>query len=285
MDIETHTDALGASFDLVARQDAADEAIGLLRSDVEEVKTRLDRVGRAAVRPALGLCDGPEVKGFVDGYLRQGRTTELKSMTGTVPADGGYAVPREVDATIARQVEALSPIRRLAQVVQVGSAGYRKLVSTGGTASGWVSETAGRPETATPKFEEIAPPFGELYANPAASQAMLDDAAFDLEGWLASEIALEFARAEGAAFVNGSGLNQRKGFRGPSSKRGLRPIQCQRDCDLRNRGEIPACSAARPPKTAMQELGEVLNVKIGNLEIGSIDRGDDARAFGLRFKF
>ena len=66
--------------------------------------------------------------------------------------------------------------------------------------------------TATPDFHEIAPPTGELYANPAASQAMLDDVGFDLQAWLASEIAMEFARAEGAAFVNGSGLNQPEGF-------------------------------------------------------------------------
>ncbi|MGI8942635.1 MAG: phage major capsid protein, partial [Qipengyuania sp.] len=88
----------------------------------------------------------------------------------------------------------------------------RKLVSTGGTASGWVSETAGRPETDTPNFAEVAPPTGELYANPAASQAMLDDAGFDIESWLASEIAMEFARAEGAAFVGGSGIDQPEGF-------------------------------------------------------------------------
>jgi HK97 family phage major capsid protein len=121
-------------------------------------------------------------------------------------------VPQEIDALIASQLKDLSPIRSVAQVVQVGTAGYRKLVTTGGTASGWVSETAGRPETATPQFEEIAPPSGDLYANPAASQAMLDDAAFDLEGWIANEIAMEFARAEGAAFVNGTGVNQPKGF-------------------------------------------------------------------------
>src|SRR3546814_12070265 len=53
---------------------------------------------------------------------------------------------------------------------------------------------------------------GDLFANPAASQAMLDDAGFDVESWLASEIAVEFARAEGHAFVNGSGTNQPKGF-------------------------------------------------------------------------
>lgn len=214
MDTETPKDPLDASFDLIARQDAADQALGALRSDVEEVKSRLDKVSRAAARPALGDAApaSPERKGFVDGYLRHGRESELKSLTQGIPADGGYAVPREIDAAIAAQLAKLSPIRAIAQVVQVGSAGYRKLISTGGTASGWVSETGARPETTSPKFAEIVPPAGELYANPSASQAMLDDAAFDLEAWLAAEIAGEFARAEGAAFVSGSGTNQPRGF-------------------------------------------------------------------------
>lgn len=206
--------ALDASFDLVARQDAAEEAITVLRGDVEDVKSRLDRMAKAAARPILGSAQpsSPEVKGFVDGYLRQGRETELKSVSGTLPGDGGYAVPREIDAVISARLKDISPIRSIAQVVQTGSAGYRKLVTTGGTASGWVSEVAGRPTTATPSFAEIAPPSGELYANPAASQAMLDDAAFDLESWLAEEIAMEFARAEGAAFIGGSGSDQPEGF-------------------------------------------------------------------------
>jgi HK97 family phage major capsid protein len=214
MDMENTTEVLAASFDIVARQDEAEKAVSVLRSDVEEVKARLDRVSRAAARPALDGVRAPtlEVKGFVDGYLRRGREAEVKSITGTVPGDGGYAVPQEIDALIARQLTELSPIRQIAHVVQVGTAGYRKLVTTGGTASGWVSETAARPETATPKFEEVAPPSGELYANPAASQAMLDDAAFDLESWIAAEIAMEFARAEGAAFVSGTGVNRPAGF-------------------------------------------------------------------------
>ncbi len=213
MENETDTTMLETSFDLTARVDGAENAIGTLRTDVDEVKARLDRVSRAASRPVLdGARSAPEVKGFVDGYLRRGSETQVKSISGAAPGDGGYAVPREIDAAIARQLQDISPIRAVAQVVQVGSAGYRKLVTTGGTSSGWVSETAARPETDTPSFAEIAPPFGELYANPAASQAMLDDAAFDLEGWLAGEIAMEFARAEGAAFISGSGVDQPKGF-------------------------------------------------------------------------
>lgn len=223
MDIEQTPDPLEASFDLVARQDAAEQALSVLRSDVDEVKSRLDKVGRAALRPALSGSEGQslELKGFVDGYLRHGREAELKSVNGAVPADGGFAVPREIDATITAQLKAISPIRAIAQVVQVGTSGYRKLVSSSGTASGWVSETAARPETGTAKFNEIAPPMGELYANPAASQAMLDDAAFNLEEWLAGEIATEFAKAEGAAFITGTGTNQPRGFlNGPTSTAG-----------------------------------------------------------------
>lgn len=213
MDMEIENEAIAASFDLVSRQDAAEKAITVLRSDVDEVKARLDRVSRAAARPTLeGIRNDTEVKGFVDGYLRRGDQTEVKAVSGATGAQGGFAVPREIDAMIASQLRDISPIRRLAQVVQVGTAGYRKLMAVGATAAGWVSETAARPETATPTFAEIAPPAGELYANPAASQAMLDDASFDLEGWLASEIAMEFARAEGTAFVSGNGVNRPLGF-------------------------------------------------------------------------
>jgi len=217
MDIIPPIDPINASFDVVSRQDATEQAVTALRTDVEEVKSRLDRVSRAAARPVLdGAAPTPsiEMKGFVDGYLRHGRENEIKSISGAVQADGGYAVPREIDALIAAQLKRMSPIRAISQVVQVGTAGYRKLITTSGVQSGWVSEITARPETQTPKFAEIIPPSGELYANPATSQAILDDAAFNLEEWLASEIASEFARAEGAAYVLGSGTNQPKGFLG-----------------------------------------------------------------------
>lgn len=168
----------------------------------------------AITRPVLsgGIVVDPARAAFVDGYLRRGSEVELKSFSGVVAADGGFAVPREIDEVIDATLKGISPIRAIANVVRVGSAGYRKLVTQNGVTSGWASETATRPETATPTFNEIVPSFGELYANPAATQAMLDDAAFDVEGWLASEIATEFAKAEGAAFVNGNGTNKPKGF-------------------------------------------------------------------------
>lgn len=214
LEIETKADAIAESFDIVERQDAHDAAIAALRSEVEEVKGRMERTGRSAVRPLLagGVEAGTELKGFIDGYVRHGRETELKALSGTVAADGGFAVPQQIDEMIARRLVEISPIRSVANVVRTGTSGFRRLVSIGGAASGWVSETGARPETASPKLAEIVPPGGELYANPSATQAMLDDAAFDVESWLANEIATEFARAEGAAFINGTGTNQPKGF-------------------------------------------------------------------------
>jgi HK97 family phage major capsid protein len=203
---EVVTDNLEASFEALEQSHV--EAEGL-RAEVASLRARLS----ASERP---LLSGAKSEGspFVERYLRKGleHGVELKAMSGVSDPAGGYAVPEEIDAAIERTLSAISPIRAIASVVKVGTAGYRKLVTTGGTPSGWVAETAGRPETDTPVFAEVAPPFGELYANPAASQAMLDDAAFDVEAWLAEEIAREFARAEGAAFVAGNGVNKPKGF-------------------------------------------------------------------------
>ena len=207
---EVKADPLEASFEALERQD---EDVAQLREEMAQLKARMDAQAIAGARPALSGAKS-QSSPFVDNYLRKGMEAgvELKAMVGTSDAAGGYAVPEEIDAAIDRTLKSISPIRAIANVVKVGSAGYRKLVTAGGTPSGWVAEDAARPETDTPSFIEIAPPFGELYANPAASQAMLDDAAFDVEAWLAQEIATEFARAEGAAFVNGSGVNRPKGF-------------------------------------------------------------------------
>ena len=163
-------------------------------------------------RPALDGARVERTDGAFAGFVRAGTTLEMKAFTGVTGDAGGFAVPREIDAEIARVLKSASPIRAIANVVKVGSAGYRKLITTGGTPSGWAAETAARPETASPVFAELVPPMGELYANPSASQAMLDDAAFDVEDWLAGEIAAEFAKAEGAAFVNGTGVNRPRGF-------------------------------------------------------------------------
>ena len=203
-------DGLEASFDMVAQG----ERLCGLESEVAALKGALLAQQRPALDGVKGGAVDPARAAFVERYLRQGMEAGLehKSFSGATGAAGGYAVPREIDQLIGATLKAISPIRSIANVVRTGTAGYRKLVTSGGIVSGWASETGARAETGTPVFNEIVPPSGELFANPAASQAMLDDAQFDVEGWLASEIAREFAVAEGAAFVSGNGANKPKGF-------------------------------------------------------------------------
>lgn len=131
-------------------------------------------------------------------------------------ADGGYAVPKVIDQDIENLLINISPMRAISRVTQVSTTDYYRLVNLRGTASGWVGETAARPATGTPTLASIKPTMGELYANPQATQQVLDDAFFNVESWLAGEIATEFARAEGAAFVSGSGTNQPTGFLTPT---------------------------------------------------------------------
>lgn len=97
--------------------------------------------GVRGLRPML--AGASEETGGFGGFLRTGAAVEVKSFSGVTGAEGGYAVPKEIDAVIGRALKAASPIRAIANVVKVGSAGYRKLVTTGGTPSGWAAEDGG----------------------------------------------------------------------------------------------------------------------------------------------
>ncbi len=88
----------------------------------------------------------------------------------------------------------------------------KKPFATSGMATGWAGETAARPQTSSAQLAELAFPVMELYAMPAATQALLDDSAVDIEAWMSSEIEIAFAEQEGAAFVNGDGVTQPSGF-------------------------------------------------------------------------
>ena len=211
--VEVKADSLEASFDAL---ESEEDGVAALEQELATLKARIDEGVIAAQRPPLEAAGvkSAEASAFTERYIRKGieAGVELKSVDNATTGAGGFAVPRDIDEKIEKTLVAISPIRAIANVVKVGSSNYRKLITNGGTPSGWVGFEAARPETATPTFSEIVPASGDLYANPAASQHMLDDAMFDVESWLASEIATEFARAEGMAFVKGNGTNQPLGF-------------------------------------------------------------------------
>lgn len=97
-------------------------------------------------------------------------------------------------------------------MVQVEASSFEVLVDRGEVGSGWITEASDIDETGTAVIERVSIPLHELNAMPKASQRLLDDSAFDIEGWLAGRIAERFARAEAEAFVAGNGSGKPTGF-------------------------------------------------------------------------
>ncbi len=187
------------------------------------VKELLETLEAKANRPTFKGADGKEIsqaeaehKTAFGGYMRKGKEYDLaieqKALDISASSDGGFAVPKVIATMINSTLVKISSVRSIAAVQQISTSDFHKLINTRGTASGWVGEQAARPSTATPTLVDIAPPMGELYANPQVTQQMLDDVFFDAETWLGGEVATEFARAEGAAFVVGTGVNQPRGI-------------------------------------------------------------------------
>lgn len=148
--------------------------------------------------------------GEFQAHFRKGDINAALSV-GSNP-DGGYTAPIEWDRTITDALKIVSPMRRLASVQSITGRGYTKLFNDRNIGSGWVGETAARPQTSTPQLTPLEWGIGEIYANPGATQQLLDDSEINIEAWLASEVQTEFARQEGIAFMTGDGVNKPHGL-------------------------------------------------------------------------
>ncbi|MES2834753.1 MAG: phage major capsid protein [Pseudomonadota bacterium] len=193
-----------------------EEKVARIDQAVAGAQARLDRVLSENRRPAVGTAvpvTPPEAKSAFDGYLKTGQAFGLELKTGLSAAGpGGYVVPIETERAIERRLMAGSPMREISTVRTVGSGVFKKPVSTAGVTAGWVAETAARPETDPATLALLEFPSADLYACPAATQSLLDDALLDLDEWLAAEVEDAFAAQETAAFVSGDGTNKPKGF-------------------------------------------------------------------------
>ena len=227
---EAFKGANDARLDEIERKSSADalleEKVARIDQAVASAQARLDRVVSEGRRPELGLAPsagfagtspdggGPEAKAAFDGYLKTGASfgLELKAGLSTASNSAGYVVPEQTERAIERRLMAGSPMREIATVRTVGAGVFRKPVSTAGVASGWVAETAARPETDPATLALLEFPSADLYACPAATQSLLDDALIDLDEWLAAEVEDAFSAQETEAFVNGDGTNKPRGF-------------------------------------------------------------------------
>ncbi|WP_417263077.1 phage major capsid protein [Celeribacter sp.] len=187
----------------------------------EERLTMLDRKSHTYGRPALSATQEVDMshKSAFTTYVRNGDDDALrglalegKSMSTAVNGDGGYLVDPQTSDVIKSVLKSTASIRSIANVVNVEATSYDVLIDTTDLGSGWATETGTLSETATPTIDRISIPLYELSALPKASQRLLDDSAFDIEGWLAGRIADKFVSAEASAFINGDGVDKPTGI-------------------------------------------------------------------------
>lgn len=203
------------------------EKVERINAEVSKLQNALDEVNAAIAALKVGGSQEPGdpakaeyAKAFNKWFRKGDRAVDADigalavkaSLTTDSDPDGGYVVTPEMDGAIDRVLGTVSALRSLSRVVTISTDEFKKLVNMGGAGSGWVGEKESRPETDGPTLRELVFNTAEIYANPAATQKLLDDAFIDIAQWLADEVAIEFAEQEGAAFVTGDGVKKPRGI-------------------------------------------------------------------------
>ncbi|MEJ6391827.1 phage major capsid protein [Gymnodinialimonas sp. 2305UL16-5] len=187
----------------------------------EERIAMLNTKTTSFARPALSadIDTGAPHKKALQSYLRcgdddalRGLELEGKALNTSVNAEGGYLVDPQTSEMIQSVLRSSASLRSVANVVTVEASSFDVLIDSTDTGAGWADEVTPTADTDTPQIERISIALHELSALPKASQRLLDDSAFDIEGWLAGRIADKFSRAEASAFIGGTGAGQPTGL-------------------------------------------------------------------------
>lgn len=197
-----------ARFDDVVTRDKLEKVnaeVGNLQAALDEVNAKI-----ATARMSGGGSSVTRDPEYTQAFALHVRKGDVQAnLNKGAAAEGGYLAPTEWDRTITDRLIEVSPMRQICSVQTISTGSFSKLFNLRGTASGWVGEAAARPETNTATFGSLDYTVGEIYANPAATQQLLDDALVNLEAWLAGEVQTEFSFQENVAFVSGTGANNR----------------------------------------------------------------------------
>jgi len=187
---------------------------------VDRINKSLDDLILKSRRPQLSAeprLELTEHKKAFESYVRKGdahslNAMEAKAMSVGSGQDGGYLVPPETEAEIGRLISKASPFREICDVRQISAMVHNKPFNTNGHQAGWIGEAASRPQTTSATLANLQFQTMELYAMPAATQALLDDSIVNIDDWMAREVQTVFGEQETNAFTNGDGVTAPKGL-------------------------------------------------------------------------
>ena len=209
-----------ANDDRLAQIEKRQSADVVTTEKVDRINKSLDDLILKSRRPQLGSepkLEFTEHKKAFDSYVRKGdsfalNAMEAKAMSVGSGQDGGYLVPPETEVEIGRLISKASPFRDICDVRQISAMVHNKPFNTNGHQAGWTGETSSRPQTTSATLANLQFQTMELYAMPAATQALLDDSIVNIDDWMAKECQIVFGEQETNAFTNGDGITQPKGL-------------------------------------------------------------------------
>lgn len=191
------------------------EQLGKVTAELAEIKRRGAEIAAEKGGSASGDIEERSYHdSFVNKFVRKGdiRDIETRTMSVGSDSDGGFWVPKQVSDRIVTRVYAQSPLRQICTVETIGRTALELPIDSGDIDGGHVSEMGSRPETNSPGIGLSRIVAHDIYAMPGASQAMLDDSAYDIEAYLSRKAADKLARVEGAVFATGTGAGQARGI-------------------------------------------------------------------------
>jgi HK97 family phage major capsid protein/HK97 family phage prohead protease len=199
------------------------QQLNRINESLDEYKSKFDQLETSQQRPML--AENASINTFVDNehkaafnnYIRTGNEANLsmleqKSLSAGSDSDGGYLVTRDTSSRIVKILEELSPMRKIAAVEQISTGSLDIIEDYDKAQAGWTAETKIVTDTDTPKVNKRNIPVFELFAQPAATQKLIDDSFVDIEKWLAEKLVHSFAKLESNSFIKGDGTTCPRGI-------------------------------------------------------------------------
>jgi HK97 family phage major capsid protein len=129
---------------------------------------------------------------------------EMKTLSVGSDPDGGYFVTPDIGGQIVKRVYETSPMRQHASVQVISTDALEGIEDLNEAGAGYAGEQAQGSDTTTPQVGKWRIPVYWIDTEPKATQQLLDDAAVNMEAWLADKVGDKLGRFENAEFIAGS---------------------------------------------------------------------------------
>jgi HK97 family phage major capsid protein len=193
--------------DRLQQMAAADEIAARLS---EPVSRQIVTTPSGSPDSRFAVGDSMEYRNAMLSYLRTADPAEMRSLNVTVDPSGGYLVPNQMHNAFVSALNEYVAFRQYATVIST-TGDYDIPVPNNDGVAYWLSEEGDRTEsnetfgqrTLSAHYE------GRLQK---VSNALLQDSAYDIFGFLTVAFARAFSALEEPAFCTGNGVGKPKGF-------------------------------------------------------------------------